>query len=153
MTYQPDPVLVARARELLAEHPVVDGHNDLPWALRKQVGYDLDQRDISTDQAAYLHTDLPRLRRGGVGAQFWSVFVPASLAGETAVTAMLEQVDCVRALVERYPDQLRMARTAEEIVAARAAGQIASLIGAEGGIPSAARWPPCAPCTRWVCVT
>ncbi|MGC5410270.1 membrane dipeptidase, partial [Streptomyces sp. DT225] len=60
-----------RARELLAEYPVVDGHNDLPWALREQAGYDLAVRDIATDQSAHLHTDIPRLRAGGVGAQFW----------------------------------------------------------------------------------
>ena len=68
------------ARELLREFPVVDGHNDLPWALREQVRYDLDARDIATDQSAHLHTDLPRLRAGGVGAQFWSVYVRSDLA-------------------------------------------------------------------------
>jgi membrane dipeptidase len=71
MTYAADPLLMARAQALLAEYPVIDGHNDLPWALRKQVGYDFIQRDISTDQSDHLHTDLPRLRAGGVGAQFW----------------------------------------------------------------------------------
>lgn len=65
------------ARELLREFPVADGHNDLPWALREQVGYDLDARDITGDQSAFLHTDLARLRAGGVGAQFWSVYVPS----------------------------------------------------------------------------
>jgi membrane dipeptidase len=61
---------LARARELLAEHCVADGHNDLPWALREQVRYDLDQRDTGTDQSTQLHTDLPRPRAGGRGAQF-----------------------------------------------------------------------------------
>lgn len=125
--------LLARARALLAEHPVVDGHNDLPWALREQVGYDLDQRDIGTDQSAHLHTDLARLRAGGVGAQFWSVYVRSDFAGDRAVSATLEQMDCVRALAARYPDHLRLAFTADDMEAARADGRIASLMGAEGG--------------------
>ncbi|RKN08720.1 dipeptidase [Streptomyces radicis] len=124
---------LARARELLAEHPVVDGHNDLPWALRQQVRYDLDRRDIATDQSAHLHTDLPRLRAGGVGAQFWSVYVRADLAGEAAVSACLEQIDMARRLAERYPSELRPALTADDMEAARADGRIASLMGAEGG--------------------
>lgn len=130
--YQADPALLSRARHLLADNPVMDGHNDLPWALR-QVGYDLAARDISVDQSAHLHTDIPRLRAGGVGAQFWSVFVPSNLTGDSAVVATLEQVDCVLALVRRYPAALRLARTADEVVEARAAGRIASLMGAEGG--------------------
>ncbi|MEE4424864.1 dipeptidase [Streptomyces bugieae] len=121
------------ARELLTRWPVVDGHNDLPWALREQVRYDLDRRDIATDQSATLHTDLPRLRAGGVGAQFWSVYVRADYAGDTAVSATLEQIDAVRQLVARYPDALRLAHTADDIEAARAEGRIASLMGAEGG--------------------
>jgi membrane dipeptidase len=128
-----DPALLARAAEILAEAPVIDGHNDLPWALREQVRYDLDQRDIAKDQSEHLHTDLPRLRAGGVGGQFWSVYVPVELAKDDAVSATLEQIDCVRALVDRYPDQLRIARTAAEIEQARADGRIASLMGAEGG--------------------
>ncbi|MFD5398458.1 dipeptidase [Streptomyces sp. NPDC127097] len=121
------------ARDLLARWPVVDGHNDLPWALREQVRYDLDQRDIATDQSAHLHTDLPRLRAGGVGAQFWSVYVRSDYAGDKAVTATLEQIDVVRQLVARYPDVLRPARTADDMEAARTEGRIASLMGAEGG--------------------
>ncbi|MFI1741153.1 dipeptidase [Streptomyces sioyaensis] len=121
------------ARDLLARWPVVDGHNDLPWALREQVGYDLDRRDIATDQSAHLHTDLPRLRAGGVGAQFWSVYVRADYAGDKAVSATLEQIDVVRELVARYPGELRLALTADDMEAARAEGRIASLMGAEGG--------------------
>ncbi|NNN30367.1 membrane dipeptidase [Streptomyces sp. S3(2020)] len=121
----------ATARELLAEFPVVDGHNDLPWALREQVRYDLDARDIATDQSAHLHTDLARLRAGGVGAQYWSVYVRSDLPG--AVPATLEQIDCVRQLIDRHPDALRAALTAADMEAARAEGRIASLMGAEGG--------------------
>lgn len=121
------------ARDLLARWPVVDGHNDLPWALREQVRYDLDRRDIATDQSAHLHTDLPRLRAGGVGAQFWSVYVRADYAGDQAVSATLEQIDVVRELLARHPGELRAAHTADEMEAARAEGRIASLMGAEGG--------------------
>ncbi|WP_130442512.1 dipeptidase [Streptomyces sp. BK239] len=119
------------ARELLREFPVVDGHNDLPWALREQVSYDLDARDIAGDQRAHLHTDLPRLREGGVGAQYWSVYVRSDLPD--AVPATLEQIDCVRRLVDRHPEHLRAALTAADMEAARAEGRIASLMGAEGG--------------------
>jgi membrane dipeptidase len=125
--------LLARANEILAHAPVIDGHNDLPWALRVQVGYDLDQRDVAKDQSAHLHTDLPRLRAGGVGGQFWSVYVPVELAKDAAVTATLEQIDCVRALARRYPDDLRIAVSAAEVEQARRDGRIASLMGAEGG--------------------
>ncbi|MFF3767938.1 dipeptidase [Streptomyces sp. NPDC001922] len=124
---------LAAAGELLAAHPVVDGHNDLPWALRAQVRYDLDRRDIATDQSAHLHTDIPRLRAGGVGAQFWSVYVPADLSGDAAVSATLEQIDVVGRLIDRYPADLRRALTADDMEAARAEGRIASLMGAEGG--------------------
>lgn len=119
------------ARELLREFPVADGHNDLPWALREQVRYDLDARDIATDQSAYLHTDLARLRAGGVGAQYWSVYVPSDRPG--AVPATLEQIDCVRQLIDRYPAELRAALTAADMEAGRAEGRVASLMGAEGG--------------------
>ncbi|MBA0049457.1 membrane dipeptidase [Streptomyces sp. AJS327] len=125
--------LLDRARELLRQHPVVDGHNDLPWTLREQVTYDLDQRDIARDQSAHTHTDIPRLRAGGVGAQFWSVYVATGLTGDSAVSACLEQIDVVRRLAARYPDDLRLAYTAREMEEARAAGRIASLMGAEGG--------------------
>ncbi|MCX4526173.1 MULTISPECIES: dipeptidase [unclassified Streptomyces] len=124
---------LGEARELLAEHPVVDGHNDLPWALRKQVRYDLDRRDIAGDQSRFLHTDIPRLRAGGVGAQFWSVYVSTELTGDEAVSATLEQMDAVDQLIARYPGDLVRALTADDMEAARADGRIASLMGAEGG--------------------
>ncbi|UPK74502.1 dipeptidase [Nocardioidaceae bacterium SCSIO 66511] len=110
---------------------ILDGHNDLPWAHRDVFGYDLDRGDVG-DARPELHTDLPRLRAGGVGAQFWSVFVPSSLAGDSAVTATLEQIDFVHRMVERY-DDLVLARTADDVVEAIADGRIASLLGMEGG--------------------
>ncbi|MET9933526.1 MULTISPECIES: dipeptidase [unclassified Streptomyces] len=124
---------LAEARELLADHPVVDGHNDLPWALREHVRYDLDRMDIAADQSGSLHTDLARLRSGGVGAQFWSVYVPCRLAGDDAVSATLEQIDVVDQLLERYAADLAPALTADDMEAARKQGRIASLKGAEGG--------------------
>ncbi|GGX99501.1 dipeptidase [Streptomyces anandii] len=122
---------LAEARELLRDFPVVDGHNDLPWALREQVRYDLAARDIAGPQNTHLHTDIPRLREGGVGAQFWSVYVRADLPDP--VPATLEQIDCVRQLLDRYPADLAPALTAADMEAARAEGRIASLMGAEGG--------------------
>ncbi|MEV8070310.1 dipeptidase [Streptomyces sp. NPDC085995] len=120
-----------QARDLLRDFPVVDGHNDLPWALREQVRYDLAARDIAAPQNAHLHTDLPRLREGGVGAQYWSVYVRSDLPDP--VPATLEQIDCVRRLLERYPADLAPALSAADMEAARAEGRIASLMGAEGG--------------------
>lgn len=125
------PVSLAEALNLLADFPVVDGHNDLPWALREQVRYDLDARDIATDQSAHLHTDLARLRAGGVGAQYWSVYVRSDLPGALAATH--EQIDCVRQLIARHPKELRSALTAADLETARSEGRIASLMGAEGG--------------------
>ncbi|MHA6804179.1 dipeptidase [Salinifilum ghardaiensis] len=125
--------LLPRARALLAEYPVVDGHNDLAWALRTQVGYDLGRCDVGADQTGRLHTDLPRLRAGGVGAQFWSVYVSTDLAGDRAVSATLEQIDCVRTLLRRHPGTLVAADSAADVERARAHGRIASLLGAEGG--------------------
>ncbi len=111
---------------------VVDGHNDLPWAMRK-VGYDFGATDIAHPQPQ-LHTDLPRLRAGGMGAQFWSVYVPCSFTGAAAVTATLEQIDAVHGMVERYRDDLVLVTGADgldRVLAER--DRIGCLLGAEGG--------------------
>ncbi|MFD2027603.1 dipeptidase [Promicromonospora aerolata] len=121
-----------RLTTLLEKHPVWDGHNDLPWELRQQSSYDLDVVDIA-QRLTTTHTDLPRLREGGVGAQFWSVYVSATLAGGAAVTATLEQIDCVHRMVRKYPETLRLALTAADVEQAWSDGRIASLMGAEGG--------------------
>jgi membrane dipeptidase len=118
-------------RSLLAAHPVIDGHNDLLWAMRDLNGYDFAAYDVGERQSQ-THTDLPRLREGGVGAQFWSVFVPCS-EGERSVRSTLEQVDAAYAMVARYGDRLALATTADEIEAAWRDGRIACLMGAEGG--------------------
>ena len=111
---------------------VFDGHNDLPWALREHFESDLDLADLVAG-VPELQTDLPRLRAGGVGAQFWSVYVPHSLAGPAAVATVLEQVDLVHRLAGRYPDGLEIALDAADAQRIMASGRIASLIGAEGG--------------------
>jgi membrane dipeptidase len=119
-------------RELLRTAPLVDGHNDLLWELRERAGYDLDTLDVG-GHVPQLQTDLPRLRAGGVGAQFWSVYVPSTLPGPAAVTAVLEQLDAWRMLVARYPDRLAPALTADDVDRAVGEGRIASLAGMEGG--------------------
>ncbi len=132
----PDAALVARARKLLDDVPLIDGHNDLPWAYRERVKDHLSQIDLLADTRKLekpMHTDLPRLRAGGVGGQFWSVYVPADLQGAEAVRATFEQIDLVHRLSERYPDAFELALTADDVVRIHKAGKIASLIGMEGG--------------------
>jgi membrane dipeptidase len=123
---------LAAARDLLSRHPVLDGHNDLPWTLRVAADVGVDTTDLAGSVPS-IQTDWPRLARGGVGAQFWSVFVPADLAGEAAVSTTLEQIDLVHELIRRYPEVLELALTAEDIERVAAGGKVASLIGAEGG--------------------
>jgi membrane dipeptidase len=120
------------AVSLLTRYPLIDGHNDLAWELREKVGGDLDQADLAKP-VDFAHTDLPRLARGKVGAQFWSVYVPASFAGPAAVVATLEQIDLVRRIVRRYPERLALAQAAADVDGVFAAGKVASLLGAEGG--------------------
>jgi membrane dipeptidase len=110
---------------------LIDGHNDLAWAMRREYDADLDAVDL-TGVVPDLHTDLKRLEAGGVTGQFWSVYVsPELFAGPSAVTATLEQIDFVRRLVARYPDRLMLATTADEVSAS--GDRIASLLGMEGG--------------------
>ena len=120
------------ARALLRRSPLVDGHNDLAWALREAGRQDLAGTDLAAP-VGFTHTDLPRLAEGGVGAQFWSVYVPVSLAGEAALAATLEQVDFVHRMAGRYPGRLGLALTAADVERVFAAGRVAALIGAEGG--------------------
>ncbi len=120
------------ARDLLGRFPLVDGHNDLPWTLRKRAGGDLSQVNLAAPVDG-THTDLPRLAAGRVGAQFWSVYVPATLAGDGAVAAVLEQIDLTRRLIAGYPEALGLALTADDVERVFASGRVASLLGAEGG--------------------
>jgi membrane dipeptidase len=141
--------LELRARDLLRRFPLVDGHNDLPWALRVRADFDVSRVRLAPageapdpdDPAEVnlaapvkgLHTDLPRLAAGGMGAQFWSVYVPGTLPGDAAVTAVLEQIDLARRVIETYPDALELALTAADVQRIFASGRVASLLGAEGG--------------------
>ena len=131
--HRPPVELTDAARELHARAILFDGHNDLPWQIRTRGSISFDRLDLSQPNES-MHTDIPRLRRGGVGAQFWSVYVPASTAYDgTALTATLEQIELVHAMVERYPNTFELARTADDVVRIHSSGRIASLIGVEGG--------------------
>ncbi len=113
--------------------PVFDGHNDLPWRLRELEDLSLRKIDLRRPQKE-THTDIPRLRQGGVGAQFWSAFVPAeSRRKGTAVKLTLEQIDLIHRLVAAYPDVFELALSADDVERIRKQGKIASLIGVEGG--------------------
>ncbi len=128
-----DDITLQHARELLQSTPLIDGHNDLPWVIREYrqaprevEAYDLRQRTPND-------TDLPRLRAGHVGAQFWSVYVPGEIKAEGYAKVQLEQIDIARRMIARYPESLMLALTAEDIEAAFKQGKIASLLGMEGG--------------------
>jgi membrane dipeptidase len=112
--------------------PLLDGHNDLAWALRAAGATGPALPDLAAP-VGFTHTDLPRLAAGGVGAQFWSVYVPAELAGEAALTTTIEQIDLVRELIRRHPAALELALTAGDVEKIASAGKLASLLGAEGG--------------------
>ena len=128
-----DIVVTPEAMKLHRSSLVIDGHNDLPWAVREQGGQSFDHLDISQPQPK-LHTDIARLRAGGIGAQFWSVFVPARTRHDgLALQQTLEQIQIVHDMVQRYPETFELALTADDIERIWRAGKIASLIGVEGG--------------------
>ncbi|HET7588005.1 MAG TPA: dipeptidase, partial [Gammaproteobacteria bacterium] len=140
----PDDDVSARVEHVLTTTPLIDGHNDLPWAIRTHFG-NIDNIDLAADTSnlrgktgdgvskVSLDTDIRRLRAGHVGAQFWSVWVPPKFAGPKAVKVTLEQIDIVRNMVARYPRTFEMAYTADDIERIHKAGRIACLIGLEGG--------------------
>lgn len=126
-------VVSDKAKAIHAKSFVFDGHNDLPWQVRTKASRSFDALDISQPQPE-LHTDIARLRAGGVGAQYWSVYVPANTVESGASHQMtIEQIEIVRAMCERYPDTFELALTIADIKRARKSGKIASLIGVEGG--------------------
>jgi len=126
-------VITARGRRIHFSSFVLDGHNDLPWAIRNQAASSFDNLDISLPQPS-LHTDIPRLRMGNVGAQFWSVYVPANTADDgTAFLKTLEQIELVRTMVDRYPETFSLALSTADIRRSRRNSRIASMIGVEGG--------------------
>ena len=126
-----DPAL-DRAQRLLRDVPVIDGHNDFPWAVHEQAQGNLDKLDIRQPQPK-LMTDIPRLTSGGVGGQFWSVYVPVTLQGGDAVSATIDQIDIVHRMVAKYPETFALALTADDIERIEKQRKIASLIGVEGG--------------------
>lgn len=137
-----DKDVSARVERVLSNTPVIDGHNDLPWEIRTGFGnvgninLDADTSNLRSktgDGDVHLMTDIPRLRKGHLGAQFWSVWIPATITGPKAVQMSLEQIDVVRTMVAKYPKVFEMASTAEDIERIEKSGRIASLIGIEGG--------------------
>jgi membrane dipeptidase len=125
-----------RVERVLKRNPVIDGHNDLPWEIRENYDFWRKELDLDSDTSKLpypLQTDLPRMKRGGMGAQFWSVWIPAALKGDEAVRVTLEQIDIVHRMVRRYPHRLETASTAADIRRIQKTGRIASLIGVEGG--------------------
>ncbi|MBB3912382.1 dipeptidase [Sphingomonas desiccabilis] len=125
----------ARVARVLKSTPLIDGHNDWPEALREREGearWTMDLNDLSSRPERY-NTDIARLRRGKVGAQFWSVWVSPDLSGKEQVEQTLEQIDLVKSICTRYPQTFAMVRTAEEVRRAHRAGRIGCLIGVEGG--------------------
>jgi membrane dipeptidase len=126
---------LAVARRLLRQVPLIDGHNDVPWQYRKRSN-DFSALDLAHDTSSLtppMHTDIPRLRAGGLGGQFWSVYVPTKISGAEAVQATLEQIDVVHRLCARYPETFELALTADDVERIHRKGRIASLIGMEGG--------------------
>jgi membrane dipeptidase len=135
-----DPKIAARVEKVLKATPLIDGHNDVPWAIRQRVGVHPEKIDLSADTRHLVErdgpgmmTDIPRLKAGGVGGQFWSVFIPSSFDGPVAVQMTLEQIDIVKSLAQRWPAAFEMAYTADDVVRIHKAGRIASLVGIEGG--------------------
>jgi len=134
----------ARVARVLKQTPLIDGHNDLPWEIRERFKGALAAIDLNSDtsklplpkeppDAAPLMTDIPRLRAGMVGGQFWSVWVPVDIKGPEAVQATVEQIDLVKRIAAKYPAVFEVAYTAADVRRIHKAGRIASLIGIEGG--------------------
>lgn len=125
----------AQAIEILDSVPFFDGHNDTPWQYRNRVGYkfsELDFHDTSSLEDP-MHTDIPRLKEGHIGAQWWSVYVSAHIPDNEAVVRTMEQIDFVKRMAQKYPDEFEMAYTADDVERIHEDGKIASLIGMEGG--------------------
>lgn len=132
---KPTDAQLAQVREILRDSPIIDGHNDTPWQYRKHAD-DINAIDLSKDTSQLkpaLLTDIPRLRKGCVGAQFWSVYIPSTMSGSIAVHGVLEQIDVVHQMVARWPNDFELALTAADVERIERSGKIASLIGMEGG--------------------
>ncbi len=121
------------ARELLAQRPIIDGHNDLPWEIRTNPISKMDVAKYPLRTRAPGQTDFARLKEGGVGGQFWSVYIPGEYPDSGYARMQLEEIDIARRMIAMYPDQLQLALSADDVVKARKAGKVASLLGMEGG--------------------
>lgn len=123
------------AIEILESVPLFDGHNDAPYQYRNRVGYKFSELDFydTTQLENPMHTDIPRLKEGRVGAQWWSVYVNAHIPENEAVVRTMEQIDFVKRMAQKYPDEFEMAYTADDVEQIFEDGKIASLIGMEGG--------------------
>ena len=121
------------ARKLLRSTPLIDGHNDLPWAIREseKAPRDVAAYDLRTRTTG--HTDLSRMAQGQVGAQFWSIYIPGEIKDSGYAKVQLEQFDIARRMIGRYPDRLATALTADDIERSFKRGRVASLLGMEGG--------------------
>jgi len=133
-----EAALQARALRVLETVPLIDGHNDTPWQYRSRVNLHLDEIDLCHDTAALdrpMHTDIGRLRKGGVGGQFWSVFIPGAKGGAKPGDAriLMEQIDFTRRMIDKYSDDFELASTAADVVRIHREGKIASMLGIEGG--------------------
>jgi membrane dipeptidase len=139
-----DAEIAARVAKVLRATPLIDGHNDFPWEVRERFAQKTGVFDMKSDLShaapvpggesqGGLMTDIPRLHAGGVGGQFWSVYIPVAITGPAAVQTTIEQIDIVKRLAARYPADLGMAYTADDIVRLHKEGRVASLIGVEGG--------------------
>ena len=131
ISFAQDDATLTHATKILLRMPVIDGHNDLPWVVREKFDRDVEGYDISV--RAQFDTDIPRLRQGMVGAQFWSVYVPSSLLPLEAMTAQLEQIDIAHRIIDMYPEDLMFATSVADIETALEQGRIASMLGIEGG--------------------
>jgi membrane dipeptidase len=132
----PSAADLARAERVLSTAPVIDGHNDLPWEIREKFASKVESLDLTKDTSKLplpLQTDIPRLKKGKVGAQFWSVYIPATATGPRAVEMTLEEIDIVHRFVGANPGVFEMATTAADIRRIEKSGKIASLLGVEGG--------------------
>lgn len=128
------PGSAQRVSRVLNDTPLVDGHNDLPWAIREAGGLSAVNLDGELRAGVpRFHTDLARMKIGGVGGQFWSVYVPSKITGPTAFKAVMEQIDLVNRMIEEHPERLELALTVDDVIRIHGAGRIASLIGVEGG--------------------
>jgi len=130
-SYCPEDSALEQARALLRSTPLIDGHNDLPWVIREEAGGDVLSYDLANDKPR--DTDIPKVREGLVGAQFWSVWIPGEIPPIDYGRVQLEQIDIARQIINAYPDTFELARTADDIDRMFKAGKIASLLGMEGG--------------------